>query len=86
MRVILGALTGLLFLIAAAGLVGGLYLMLGASRVPGDPGVALYNSMLLGAVPFVIGTVALGSGVIALSIAGAAEMAHADALAARRKE
>lgn len=85
MRVILGCLTGLLLLIALVGIVAGTFLLVTASRGSGS-GADLYYAMLIGAVPFVIGTVALGSGVIALSIAGAADMAHADALAAKRKE
>lgn len=82
MRVIVGALTGVLLLIGLGGLALGVAVALQADTGPGaaDPLRDLVTALVAGVVPLSIGTVALGAAVITIAI----DQSRADVVAAMR--
>jgi hypothetical protein len=70
MRVVVGLLVGVLLLIAFAGLgVGVVFIIQAVDNAPGtDLQAQILSALVVGAVPFGIGTIALGAAVVTLAV------------------
>ena len=80
MRVIVGALTGVLLLIGLGGIALGIVVAVGAEVAGADPLHDVMAALIAGVVPLSIGTVALGAAVITLAV----DQSRSDIVAAMR--
>ena len=81
MRVVLVLIVVVLALIAVCGLGAGIWVVVAVAKTPGSDALGMVIAVVYGSIPFLIGTVALGACVVALTV----DVAARDQIAATNR-